>query len=61
MRQGGVDLRRKEPRFARLPPSQIVPRLADEGRYLVCSALIACHTLWYDNTNTDCGYTFSRE
>ena len=24
----------QEPRFARLPPSQIVPQLADEGRYL---------------------------
>lgn len=27
-----------EPRFASLPPSQIVPRLADEGRYLASEA-----------------------
>ncbi len=36
------------------------PNGADGERYLVCSNLIACHTLWYDNTNADCGYTLSR-
>jgi putative transposase len=27
-----------EPRFAHLPPTQIVPKLADEGRYLACES-----------------------
>ena len=36
------------------------PESTDDSRDLVCSALIACHTLWYDNTNMDCGYTLGR-
>ena len=36
------------------------PAAADDSRNLVCSHFIACHTLWYDNTNADCGYTLGR-
>ena len=30
------------------------------SRDLICSNLIACHTLWYDNTNTDSGFSLGR-
>lgn len=33
---------------------------ADDSRSLVCSALIVCHTLWYDNTNVDAGLSLGR-
>lgn len=36
------------------------PEDAERSRYLVCSALLACHTLWYDNTNSDAGFSLGR-
>jgi hypothetical protein len=33
---------------------------ADESRNLVCPHFIACHTIWYDNTNVDAGYSLGR-
>ncbi len=32
----------------------------NEPPHLVCSHLLACHTLWYDNTNADSGYSLGR-
>ena len=36
------------------------PEPADDSRYLACATLLACHTMWYDNTNTDAGYSLGR-
>lgn len=36
------------------------PESADDSRSLVCSTLLACHTIWYDNTNPDAGYSLGR-
>lgn len=36
------------------------PEGADEERYLACSHLLVCHTLWYDNANADAGFSLGR-
>lgn len=32
----------------------------DPADFVVCPHLLACHTIWYDNTNPDAGYSLGR-
>lgn len=43
-----------EPRFASLPPAQIVPQLADENRYIASESTLY-RVLWRAGETTHCG------